>query len=119
MYVASYTVFTCIGFTYNFFPAAAALTTLSIADGLGGFVGRRYGKSVFKFPWGKEKSYIGSLTVALSTFAAIGLTAMWFTTPVNLSLCILISAIIALVEAVSPKTSDNVLIPIVVFVILL
>lgn len=72
-----------------------AMGALSIGDGLGGFIGGEFGKAGYRIPWAKRKTYLGSVAVALGALAA------------------------SLVEAVSPRSSDNLLVPAVVFLALL
>src|SRR5262249_60286906 len=67
---------TVLAFERAAFPAAAGLLALALGDGLGGLVGRRWGRVRYRLPWAKSKSLEGSLAVAV--FSAVGvLMAAW------------------------------------------
>ncbi|MBZ0233025.1 MAG: hypothetical protein K8M05_11905, partial [Deltaproteobacteria bacterium] len=71
-YSASYAVLTAIGLTLAPFPAAAGLLALSLGDGIGGAVGRRFGRLRYR-AMGKTKSLEGSLAVGAAAAAGIAL----------------------------------------------
>ena len=115
LYVVSYTLFTALGVLYSPFPAVAGLVSLSLGDGLGGFIGRKYGRRTYRFPWAKTKSYLGSAAVFSGSLGGIILGALWFEVPLNLWLFPTLAAVATLVEAAAPRSSDNLLIPLSVF----
>jgi dolichol kinase len=128
LFVVSYVAFTALGLLIDgaLFPAACAMGALSIGDGLGGFIGGKLGKAGYKIPWAKRKTYLGSLAVALGSLTAILIIAAWFNldmsvpfSPANLGWFALAALAASLVEAVSPRSSDNLLVPAVVFLLLL
>jgi dolichol kinase len=114
-YTLSYATLTAIGMTGDPFPAAAGLLALSLGDGLGGAVGRRFGTYRYRAPHGKAKSFEGTLTVfAAATggvVAAAAITGADLAPAVALSL----GATAALAEAAAPRGSDNALVPAAVF----
>ncbi len=126
-YVISYALFTALGlfFRWTLFAAACAMAALSIGDGVGGLVGSSFGRASYQFPWTKRKTYLGSVAVALGSFAAILIVAGWFNLRMNVPLSANLGwfalAMLAacLVEASSPRSSDNLLVPAVVFLALL
>lgn len=111
LYTLAYAGFTWIGLTREPFPAAAALLALSLGDGLGGAVGRRVGRTFYSAPGGKRKSLEGSAVVAVMAAAGAALAAMWFHTPVDPWLIVALGVIAALAEALSPRGSDNAVVP--------
>jgi phytol kinase len=117
-YVASFGVFTWLGLEDAMFPAAAALLALALGDGTGGAVGRRFGKHRFKVPWGKEKSLEGSLAVAALTAVGVLVAAAWFQAPVTLWSVVATSVAVSVMEALSPRASDNVIVPATAWVLL-
>ena len=91
--------------------AAAALWALTLGDGLGGAIGRRFGAHRFTVPGGKSKSLEGSLGVAL--FAGLGALAAgrYFAAPQGGGLILAVAAVAALAEALAPRGTDNLLVP--------
>ncbi len=127
-FVVSYVAFTAIGLLVDgaLLPAACALGALSIGDGLGGFFGAKFGKAGYKIPWAKRKTYVGSLAVAVGSFIGIVVVAGWFNLDMsvpfnaaNLGWFALAAVGASVVEAISPRASDNLLVPAVVFLLLL
>ena len=111
LYGLSYATFTAAAFTGAAFPAAAALLALAIGDGLGGAVGARCGRHFFTAPGAKRKSLEGSLAVAAgSALAAIVCSARFDVAVAPVPLAASAGAA-ALVEAVAPQGTDNVLVP--------
>lgn len=113
-YTVAFTVGT-IAFTRGHaVAAAAALWALSLGDGIGGAIGRRFGAHRFTVPGGKPKSVEGSLGVAL--FAGLGALAAgrYFAAPVGGELVLAVAAVAALAEALAPRGTDNLLVPAVV-----
>jgi dolichol kinase len=114
-YTLAYVLFTYAGLTWNPFPAAVALLALSLGDGIGGFVGRRFGTHHFRAPGGKQKSFEGSLTVAAAATLGVFLASWRFGTSVSLPAAAGLGLGAALGEAVSPRGSDNLVVPALVF----
>lgn len=111
IYVASYCVLTTLGLTAAAFPAAAGLLALSLGDGIGGAVGRRFGRNHFRTPWGKRKSVEGAAAVAVAAAAGVLIAARVFDHPVSAVLVVGLGELAAIVEALSPRSTDNVLVP--------
>ncbi len=127
-FVVSYAIFTSLGliFRWTLFPAACAMAALSIGDGIGGLLGSSFGEAGYRLPWSKRKTYLGSAAVALGSLVAILIVAGWFNlrmrvpfSPSNLGWFALAMLAACLVEASSPRSSDNLLVPAAVFVALL
>ncbi len=118
LYVFSYLLFTFIGFFHSLIPAACALAVLSIGDGVGGLIGSKFGKLKYKIPWSKPKSYLGSTAVFVGSYLAIQMVTWWFNEPLSIASVVIVSAIAAIVEAASPRTSDNLLMPVAVYLAL-
>lgn len=117
VYVVTYAVFTALAFLDQELPAAGALLALSLGDGLGGLVGRRYGKHHFRVPGGKRKSYEGSITVAVAATLGILLASALFG---GTSFVVILAAglVAALAEALSPRSTDNAIVPLAVWLLL-
>ena len=114
-YTLSFAAFTALGFYGDRTAAASALWALSLGDGIGGALGRIYGTHHFTVPGGKKKSLEGSAAVAL--FAALGaLAAGWWTHAPAHPVAVGLTA--AIVEALSPRATDNLLIPAAVYAVL-
>jgi dolichol kinase len=111
LYTVAYALFTWAGVRGDPFPAAAALLSLSLGDGIGGFVGRRYGKRYFRAPGGKRKSFEGSLAVALAAALGVWLAGWRFGAEVPLLLALGLGMAAALAEAVAPRGTDNFVVP--------
>lgn len=114
-YTAMYATFTAIGLAHDPFPAAAGLLALSLGDGIGGAVGRNAGHHHFQLPGAKRKSFEGSLTVLLAATAGAALAAHLFGRDVGVLVLVGLGSIAALVEALAPRSTDNLLIPIAVW----
>lgn len=117
VYVVIYAVFTALAFVDRKLPAAGALLALSLGDGLGGLVGRRFGKHHFRAPGGKRKSYEGSITVAVAAALGIALASACFG-PLSIAVIVVAGVVAALAEALSPRGSDNAIVPITVWLFL-
>ena len=111
LYTVSFAVLTILGLTRAPFPAAAALLALSLGDGIGGAVGARFGRRSFSVPGGKKKSLEGSVTVALMAAAGAALASLWFDAAVGAGAIVVLGLVAAAAEAVSPRGSDNLLMP--------
>lgn len=116
VYVFSYTCLTWI-FPHFPGPALTAMAALSLGDGLGGLIGRVFGRIRYKIPWSKPRSLEGSIAVAMGTILGAtilkgllpGMTGVTWT-------AILIAGVLAsLAEALSPKSLDNIFVPLTAF----
>jgi len=99
---------------------AAGVFCLAFGDGIGGWIGRMYGRHRYKVPWAKEKSVEGSLGVFLTSLIFIYIASMMFP-PVFSPVKIIIGALVAtILEGFSPAHSDNLFVPLgVAFALLL
>lgn len=110
-YAASFAVLTWVGMRGGFFPAATALLALALGDGIGGAVGRRFGRHFFAAPGGKRKSLEGSLAVAAFSSAGALIAAHLFGAQIGPASWLLIGMTAAIAEAASPRAADNVVVP--------
>ncbi|MGZ6071815.1 MAG: hypothetical protein ACXWK8_11405, partial [Myxococcaceae bacterium] len=118
LYAFSAAVFTAVGLLGNApIPAAAALLALALGDGLGGLVGRLWGRHRFRVPWAKTKSIEGSAVVAL--FAALGtaMAGLLHGVPLTAGRVLGAGVAAALAEAIAPRATDNVLVPLAVWLV--
>ena len=106
-------VMVILGLTlFNHMSAVIALGMLTWGDGLAPYFGGKYGKKRYRI-WGQEKSYVGSLTVILAGFIG-SLLMVWITgtgTGLAVGLVALLAFVAMIVEAISPRDLDNLLIP--------
>lgn len=120
LYVLSYAVLTTAVFTgiAEPFPAGAALLALSLGDGIGGLIGRRWGRVRYRVPWGRTKSLEGSVTVAGIATLAILVAALRFGATPAAALVVAAGIVAAIAEALAPASTDNVLLPAAVWLML-
>jgi dolichol kinase len=116
LYTIAYAIFTTIGLVIDPFAAAAALLALSFGDGIGGAVGRALGEHHYRAPGGKQKSLEGSCVVAIAATCGALLAAWLFGVALPFSTAVVLGIVAAIVEAASPRGTDNLLIPATVFV---
>lgn len=114
-YTAVFAVFTAIGGVGNPFPAAAALLCLSLGDGVGGAIGRAFGKHRYHAPGAKMKSLEGSLAVFIASTAGVFLAMHLCHRDVALVSLLALGLVASLAEAFAPRGTDNLLIPIAVW----
>jgi len=119
LYTLAVAVFTCLGLFRAPFAAAGALLALALGDGIGGAVGVALGRHHFAVPGGKRKSLEGSLTVAAFSTLGVLLAAFWFSVPLGLGVAVVAGLVAAVSEALSPRATDNVVLPACVFCVLL
>jgi len=117
-YAASYTCFTALAMLHRPAPAAAALWALSWGDGLGGTVGMSLGRHHYTPPAGKQKSIEGSGVVALVSIAAIVGANAWYAAPLDWSIAVAVGLTASIAEALSPRSIDNIVVPVVVWLLL-
>jgi dolichol kinase len=114
-YVFSYALFTTIAVLTEPYAAACALLALSWGDGIGGLVGRKLGRTRYRLPWGKTKSLEGSIAVACFALLGVFVASVWFSVPPQGMWLAAIAA--ASAEAIAPRASDNLAVPVAVFFI--
>jgi dolichol kinase len=117
LYAVAAAAFTAVAMAWRTAaPAAAgALLALALGDGLGGAVGRRFGRRALRVPFGKPKSWEGA--VAVTAFSALGawIALRWYGAPAT-PLAIAGAGVVAgLAEALAPRATDNLLVPAAVF----
>jgi dolichol kinase len=120
-YAVSWTILALVLFE-DLVIASIAIVAMSYGDGLGGLVGKRYGRRKI---W-KDKSYLGTVTVACGTFVATLAVIMFYTYlggmipslyvfPYSLAeavgLAVVVGVFVALVELFSPGEYDNLTVP--------
>jgi phytol kinase len=115
LYTSAYALFSAIGLLGSAFPAGAALLSLSLGDGIGGAVGRRFGRHRYQALGAKAKSWEGSATVAVASVAAVALAGWRFDASLNLPVITGLGLAAALAEALSPRGTDNLIVPAVVW----
>jgi dolichol kinase len=118
IYVVAYAVFTAAGFLDRTFPAAAGLLALSLGDGIGGAVGRRFGRHRFRGPGAKEKSVEGSLTVTIMAAAGVALAALVCGAAPSVALVVGAALVAGTSEALAPRGTDNAVVPAAVWLFL-
>jgi CDP-diglyceride synthetase len=115
LYGVTALLLTVAGFLRAPFPAAAGLLALGLGDGLGGLVGRRWGRTRYRLPWAKPKTLEGSLAVAVFSGVGILLAAWRFGVTVGPGALVAGAIAAALAESVSPRSLDNLTVPLAVW----
>jgi phytol kinase len=95
---------------------AIGILAMSYGDGLASLVGIRYGKRKYHL-WGETKSYVGSFTMLVATFAMLVIADLFYLVPITGVLVVTlagIAVVAAVVEAVTPFGLDNLSVPFVV-----
>jgi phytol kinase len=111
VYTVAYLMLTTVGLLVSPFPAGAGLLALSLGDGIGGAVGRRFGRHAFHVPRGKKKTLEGSLTVALAATAGALIASRLFDVLLAPWAPPALGAVAAAAEAIAPRSSDNAIVP--------
>ncbi len=111
LYTLSYAVLTAVGLTGQMFPAAAGLAALSLGDGIGGAVGRRYGERRYRPPWGKSKSLEGSVTVGAAAAVAVLIVAAVVGADLSINQAVTLGVVAAISEGLAPRGTDNAVVP--------
>jgi phytol kinase len=118
LYGLSAAVLTAVGLLGRSpFPAAAALLALALGDGLGGLVGRRWGKHRYRVPWAKTKSVEGTLVVAVFAAVGVAIAGLWFGVSLPVGRVLGAGVVAAVAESVAPRATDNVLVPLAVWLV--
>lgn len=115
LYGLSYAGLTAVGLLTTPFAAAAGLLALSLGDGVGGAVGRRFGRLRFRTPGAKHKTLEGAAAVALFAGLGVVLASHLFHHPVPPRTVGSLAVVAALAEALAPRGSDNALVPLTVW----
>lgn len=117
--------FTFTGYDNFYFIAAAAIHIMMFGDGMSAPIGMRYGANSTRVIFGSKRSIPGCAAVFIFGFLG-ALLAFWFFGIVNYSVFVdggnilwtrmvllaLVGAVTAtIVEAISPKGTDNILLP--------
>jgi phytol kinase len=125
--------FTMTEFDNLYFIAAAAIHIMMFGDGMSAPIGMRYGANSTRVIFGSNRSPQGSASVLIFGFLG-ALLAFWFFGIINYGVFVsggnilwmemltlaLIGAVTAtIVEAISPKGTDNILLPLITCVVLL
>jgi dolichol kinase len=93
------------------FAAATALLGLALGDGMGGVVGRRFGRHLYAFAGGKRKSVEGSAAVAVGAAIGAWIASAYFGASASAPMLIGIGLVASAAEAASPRASDNAILP--------
>lgn len=115
LYALSYATLTALGVYLGWFTAAVGLLALSLGDGIGGAVGTRLGTHTYRAPGGKVKSVEGSIAVAGASAAGVLIASWRFDVPVEPRAVAGLGVAAAVAEALSPRGTDNVLVPAIVW----
>lgn len=119
LYGVSFAAFTWLGLVRGPpFPAGAALLALAVGDGLGGAVGRRFGRHRFTAPFAKTRSLEGSATVSVLAMAGVAFAAELFGARPGAPAVAMAGLAAGAAEAVAPRASDNALVPLAVYAVL-
>ena len=124
VYTLSFAVMTALGVTAEpfpaaAFPAAAALWALALGDGLGGLIGRRFGRHFYAAPLGKRKSMEGSAAVAAFATLGAAAAAAWLGVDVAPWKLAALGGVAAVAEGVAPRSTDNATVPAAVWTVAL
>jgi phytol kinase len=116
VYAGSFAVLTTLALvTKQIQPAACAAAALCMGDGLGGLIGRRFGRHRFTVPWSKAKTWEGSAAVAVFSTLGILLAQVVLSLPVRPGPSIILGLVSAAAEALAPRAWDNAWVPAAVF----
>jgi len=118
LYTGSFAVFTTLALVDRPLPAGAALLALALGDGIGGAVGRRFGKHFYAAPGGKRKSLEGSVVVAIGAAAGVAIASWALRAPVGPGVIAVAAIVAALAEAIAPRATDNAVVPVAVWAFL-
>lgn len=110
LYAVSFTSLTAVALAGAPFPAAAGLLALSLGDGIGGAVGRRFGRLRYR-AWGKTKTVEGSVAVAVASTIGVLLAAALFDVTVAPVAALALGGVAAVAEALAPRSTDNAFVP--------
>jgi phytol kinase len=115
-YAASFAVLTTLALAFHqVTPAACAAAALSAGDGLGGLLGRRFGRHRFKLPWSKFKTWEGTAAVAFFSGLGVAVVLRLLSRPTDWGTIALLGVTSAAAEALAPRAWDNLTVPAAVF----
>lgn len=97
--------------------ALTAMGFLTWGDGLAPVVGTRYGKHSYKVF--SKKTIEGSITFFVLGLAGAVLFNILFGNSINLGFMLLCAAAVTIVEGISPRDLDNILIPLTIYLLYL
>lgn len=117
LYTVSFAVMTALGLAHRPFPAAAALMALALGDGVGGLLGRRFGRRSYSTRLGKRKTFAGSAAVAVFTVAGVLASAALFDVALGVWPALVLSLVAAATEGLAPRGTDNIAVPAAVWVV--
>jgi len=118
LYGFSAAVFTAVGLLGRSpFPAAAALLALALGDGMGGLVGRRWGRGHYRVPWAKTKSVNGTLAVFVCAAFGTEVAGAIFGVRLDGGRVFAAGLAAAVAEALAPRATDNLLVPLAVWLV--
>ena len=98
---------------------AIGILAMSYGDGLASLIGVKYGKRTYTVVH-DTKSYVGSITMGIATFAMLLIAVVYYLIPLSSMLLftlVAIAVIAMVVEAVTPFGLDNLSVPFVVAVL--
>jgi len=111
-YTGSFAVLTTLALAFRFIPAAvSAAAAMCAGDGLGGLIGRRFGRHRYALPWSKAKTWEGSAAVLVFSALGIALVLHLLSLPLRWETVLILSAVSAVAEALAPRASDNAVVP--------
>lgn len=116
LYTVSFAVMTWVGLAHRPFPAAAALLALALGDGVGGLVGRRFGRRSYSTPLGKRKSLEGSAAVAVCAAVGVVASTVLFHVELGAGAVLVLALVAAGAEGLAPRGADNIAVPAAVWV---
>lgn len=117
LYAVAAAVFTAVAALWrDSAPAAAgAMLALALGDGIGGAVGRRFGRHALRVPFGKPKSWEGCLAVAAFASAGAWIALRWYGVAPSPAAVVGAGVIGGAAEALAPRATDNLAVPAAVF----
>lgn len=115
-YAGSFAALTTLALGFHLLPPAGlAAAALCAGDGLGGLIGRRFGRHRYAVPWSKAKTWEGTAAVAAFSVLGMVLMARFLAFPLPWAPLFGLGAVSAAAEALAPRASDNVVVPAAVF----
>ncbi|MCI0511658.1 phosphatidate cytidylyltransferase [candidate division KSB1 bacterium] len=99
---------------FNKFAGVVGMAILTWGDGLAPYFGQKFGRAKYR-TLGPQKSYLGSLVVLVAGFIGAGLMLLVTQVPptvVPWGKLLLLSLLAMVIEALSPRDVDNILIPV-------
>jgi len=111
-YTGSFAALTTLALVFQVVaPAACAAAAMCAGDGLGGLIGRRFGRHRYALPWSKAKTWEGTAAVFVFSALGIALALRVLSLPLKGETVLILAAVSAVAEALAPRTSDNAVVP--------